>query len=160
MGVEVRVRRLGADEALLAAALHLQSLHAAGVRAEPGQLDRYAEAWSTGGDALPQWVAEAADAHCGTLLLRAPVPLPLPPGIDVTPGTAQVVLLYVVDPAPGGRSAPTRAQVQTGLLRTARAWAAQHGVSALDLPGDLGVVPDVLSALFAVGADPGHRVTW
>ena len=42
---EVTIRRAGAGDALIVAALHLQCARQAGMPAEPGYLDRFADAW-------------------------------------------------------------------------------------------------------------------
>jgi hypothetical protein len=141
--VDVRVRRLGEDEALLAAALHVQSVRAAGLTPQPGHLDRFAVAWLAGGPSLPQWVAEVEGEHCGTVLLRLPVPLP--PGISTRPPLAEVVLLYAGPP--GEAHQRRRELVARDLLDAALGWAADHGWAGLELAPDVRVPAPVLDAL-------------
>lgn len=153
--MDLRVRRLGDHEGLLAAALHLQSLHARGIAAQPGHLDRYAESWSAAGDLLPQWVAESDGEHRGTLLLRAPVSLP--PHIDPAQTVGEVVLLYVVSPLPGQVH-----QVQVGLLQAARRWSGEHSLEAIHLGAQLELMPSVrddLQVTPAVQGATGHLMS-
>lgn len=143
--MDVRVRRLGEDEALLAAALHVQSVRAAGHAPQPGHLDRFAVTWLAGGPALPQWVAEVAGEHCGTVLVRLPVPLP--PGVSPRPPLAEVVLLYAGPP--GDAHVRRRELVAGDLLDAALSWAAAHGWAGIELAPDVQVPAPVLDALGA-----------
>ncbi len=152
--MDVRVRRLAEDEALLAAALHVQSLRAAGQVPQAGHLDRFAVAWLSGGPALPQWVAEVDGEHCGTLLLRLPVPLP--PGVSTRPPLAEVVLLYAGPP--GEAHVRRRELVARDLLDAARGWAADHGWAGLELAADVRVPAPVLDALGAQVQPTQRRV--
>lgn len=94
--MDVRVRRLAKEESLLAAALHTQSLIAAGTPPAPGHLDDYAAAWLAGASRLPQWVAEADGQHVGTAMLRLGPHLPNLVGRDGT-RDAELVLLYALN---------------------------------------------------------------
>lgn len=143
--MDVRVRRLGQDEALLAAALHVQSVRAAGQVPQAGHLDSFAVTWLAGGPALPQWVAEVDGEHCGTVLLRLPVPLP--PGVSTRPPLAEVVLLYAGPP--GEAQVRRRELVARDLLDAALGWAADHGWAGLELAPDVRVPAAVLDALGA-----------
>lgn len=121
--MDVRVRRLRAEEALLAAALHVQSMHASGRTPAPGQLDRYAVAWHAGGDLLPQWVAEVDGRHCGTLLLR--LQPALPPGVGDRSRGAEVALLFDAEEGTG---------IEEALLEAARQWCRAHDLQAPTMP--------------------------
>lgn len=112
MASDVRVRRLGPEEGLLAAALHVQSLRAAGGTAPPGHFDRFADVWSGNWAHLPTWVAEHDGDHAGLLMVQLPPPLPAGVG---SPQWARAVLVYAV---PAG---PTE-QALVALLGTAARW--------------------------------------
>lgn len=76
--VDVRIRRAGADDVLVVAALHLQFALELGMRAEPGYLDRFAEFWLAERLDRPTWIAEGCGDHAGVLGTRRIRPLPLP----------------------------------------------------------------------------------
>lgn len=143
--MDVRVRRLAEDEALLAGALHVQAIRAAGGTPEPGHLDRFAVAWLAAGPALPQWVAEVDGTHCGTVMLRLPVPLP--PGVGAPRPPAEVVLLYAGPP--GEEHVRRRELVARDLLDAALGWATAQGWSGLEVAAGVSVPATVLDALGA-----------
>lgn len=72
------MRRAGADDALVVAALALQCAIHRGGATEPGFLDRYSRAWLARERELPVWLAEAGDEHGGFLQARVLDPLPVP----------------------------------------------------------------------------------
>ncbi|MDN5791217.1 MAG: GNAT family N-acetyltransferase [Micrococcales bacterium] len=76
--VDVRIRRAGADDALVVAALHLQFARELGMQSEPGYLDRFAEFWLAERPDRPTWIAECRSEHAGVLATRRIRPLPLP----------------------------------------------------------------------------------
>jgi hypothetical protein len=136
--MDVRVRRLGPEEGLLAAALHVQSLRAAGTAPPGGHLDRFAEVWTLSRDGLPTWVAEVEGRHAGVTMLQ--VPAVLPPLVGADRGWARLVLLYAV--AAAGQEAVTLA-----LVRAAVGWAGQRGLAGVEV-GEAAPVPAaVLDAL-------------
>jgi hypothetical protein len=152
--MDVRVRRLREDEALLAAALHVQALRASGRTPPPGHLDRFAASWLAGGPALPQWVAEVDGEHCGTVLVRLPVPLP--PEVSERRPLAEVALLYAGPAGPGQER--RRELVARRLLTAALAWAAEQGWTGLELADDVALPAPVLDALGAQVRPTHQRV--
>ncbi len=94
---DVRIRRAGPDDALVVAALHLQSARDLGHPGEPGFLDRFADAWLATRREHPTWIAESDGEHAGVLSARRLRPLPFPGRPDVSwlyVGTAFVVPAY------------------------------------------------------------------
>ncbi|MDN5763328.1 MAG: GNAT family N-acetyltransferase [Microlunatus sp.] len=85
---DVTIRRAGADDALVVAALHLQSARDLGHDGEPGFLDRFADAWLASRPDHPTWIAQSHGAHAGVLSTRRLRPLPFP-------GRPEVSWLYV-----------------------------------------------------------------
>lgn len=81
---EVTIRRAGADDALVVAALHLQFARDLGMPAELGYLDRFARAWLTERADRPTWIAESGGEHAGILETRRIRPMPWPGRPDVS----------------------------------------------------------------------------
>lgn len=75
---DVRIRRAGAADALIVAALHLQSARDLGHQGEPGFLDRFADAWLATQSDHPTWIAQSQGEHAGVLCTRRLRPLPFP----------------------------------------------------------------------------------
>ena len=119
------MRRAGADDALVAAALALQCAIHRGGSPEPGFLDRYARAWLARERELPVWLAEAGDDHGGFLQTRVLDPLPVPGG-QVRP-TLLVETFFVRPPHRG-------IGVGELLLESAVAWARDGGFAEVRVP--------------------------
>ncbi|OFE16195.1 GCN5 family acetyltransferase [Humibacillus sp. DSM 29435] len=81
---EVTIRRAGADDAFVVAALHLQSARDLGMRAEPGFLDRFVDAWLRARPDWPTWIAQREGEHAGILETRRLRSLPWPTQPEVT----------------------------------------------------------------------------
>ncbi|MDV3221570.1 GNAT family N-acetyltransferase [Intrasporangium sp.] len=81
---DVVVRRAGADDALVVAALHLQFARELGMPSESGYLDRFVDAWLAERPDRPTWVAEARGEHAGILETRRIRALPWPGRRDVS----------------------------------------------------------------------------
>ncbi len=75
---EVTIRRAGADDAFVVAALHLQSARNVGMAAEPGFLDRFVDAWLRERPDRPTWIAQRGGEHAGLLETRRLRSLPWP----------------------------------------------------------------------------------
>ena len=75
---EVTIRRAGADDAFIVAALHLQSALDLGMAAEPGFLDRLVDAWLRDRPDRPTWIAQRRGEHAGLLEARRLRSLPWP----------------------------------------------------------------------------------
>ncbi len=75
---DVVIRQAGADDALLVAALHLQSARDLAVPPEPGYLDRVAGVWLSERPDRPTWIAQSGGSHAGLLEARRIRPLPWP----------------------------------------------------------------------------------
>lgn len=85
---DVTIRRAGAADALIVAALHLQFALELGMPSEPGYLDRFADTWLAERPDRPTWIAESRGAHAGLLVTRRIRPLPWP-------GRPEVSWLYL-----------------------------------------------------------------
>lgn len=81
---DVRIRRAGTEDALVVAALHLQSARDLGQPSEPGFLDRFAEVWLASRPDHPTWIAESRGEHAGVLSTRRLRPLPYPGRPDIS----------------------------------------------------------------------------
>ncbi|MDC5697170.1 GNAT family N-acetyltransferase [Intrasporangium calvum] len=81
---DVVVRRAGADDAFIVAALHLQFARELGLPSEPGYLDRFVDAWLGERPDRPTWIAEARSLHAGILETRRIRALPWPGRKDVS----------------------------------------------------------------------------
>ncbi|HET7399960.1 MAG TPA: GNAT family N-acetyltransferase [Intrasporangium sp.] len=81
---EVIIRRAGADDALIVAALHLQSARGLGLPPEPGYLDRVADVWLSERPDRPTWIAQSRGEHAGLLEARRIRPLPWPGRPDIS----------------------------------------------------------------------------
>ena len=81
---EVVVRRAGADDALVVAALHLQFARELGMPSEAGYLDRFAGVWLADRQDRPTWIAESRGEHAGLLETRRIRALPWPGRPDVS----------------------------------------------------------------------------
>lgn len=112
---DVRIRRAGADDALIVAALHLQSGRDLGQVAEPGFLDRFADAWLAARPDHPTWIAESHGEHAGVLTARRLRPLPFP-------GRPEASWLYVgtVFVAPAHRKRGIGRSLIEGMLEWCR----------------------------------------
>ncbi|EWT06644.1 GCN5 family acetyltransferase [Intrasporangium chromatireducens Q5-1] len=112
---DVRIRRAGADDALIVAALHLQSGRDLGQVAEPGFLDRFADAWLAARPDHPTWIAESHGEHAGVLSARRLRPLPFP-------GRPEASWLYVgtVFVAPAHRKRGIGRSLIEGMLEWCR----------------------------------------
>lgn len=75
---EVTIRRAGADDAFVVAALHLQSARDLGMPAEPGFLERFVDAWLRERPDRPTWIAQRDGEHAGILETRRLRLLPWP----------------------------------------------------------------------------------
>ena len=75
---EVTIRRAGADDAFVVAALHLQSARDLGMPAEPGFLDRFVDVWLRERPDHPTWIAQRGGEHAGLLETRRLRSLPWP----------------------------------------------------------------------------------
>lgn len=120
----VLIRRAGAADGLLVAALTIQAAREEGLVPPVGFLDHYADAWLAQREAYPTWWAEAERQHVGLLVAHRIRPLPWPdePGA----GTLRPVRLfarpdYAVD------------VITSALRAAAREWAAAHGIVTFDL---------------------------
>lgn len=82
--VDVRIRRAGADDAYVVAALHVQFARDLGLPSEPGFLDRFAMAWLETRPDHPTWIAESRGQHAGVLSARRRRPLPFPSHPDTS----------------------------------------------------------------------------
>ncbi|MEO7129750.1 MAG: GNAT family N-acetyltransferase [Dermatophilaceae bacterium] len=113
--VDVTIRRAGVDDALVVAALHLQFARELGLPAEPGYLDRFADAWLGERPDRPTWIAECGGAHAGVLATRRIRPLPMP-------GSPDASWLYLTTHfvAPDHRSRGVGQALAEGLLDWAR----------------------------------------
>ncbi|WP_347354067.1 GNAT family N-acetyltransferase [Intrasporangium sp.] len=113
---DVLIRRAGADDALVVAALHLQSARDLGQDGEPGFLDRFVDAWLASRPDHPTWVAESRGEHAGVLSTRRLRPLPFP-------GRPEVSWLYVgtIFVAPGHRKRGIGRALIEGMLEWSRA---------------------------------------
>ncbi len=120
----VLIRRAGAADGLLVAALTIQAAREAGLVPPVGFLDRYADAWLAQREAYPTWWAEADRQHVGLLVAHRIRPLPWPdePGA----GALRPVRLFA--------RSDYAVDMITGALRAAaREWAATNGILAFDL---------------------------
>jgi GNAT superfamily N-acetyltransferase len=122
---EVRVRRAGADDALVAAALALQCAIHRGGSPDRGFLDRYARAWLARERDLPVWLAEAGEDHGGFLQARVLDPLPVP-ARQARP--TLLVETFFVRPAHRGIGVGER------LLQAAVEWARDGGFAEVRVP--------------------------
>ncbi|MEO6998378.1 MAG: GNAT family N-acetyltransferase [Terracoccus sp.] len=75
---EVTIRRAGADDAFVVAALHLQSARDVGMPPEPGFLNRFVDAWLRERPDHPTWLAQREGEHAGILETRRLRTLPWP----------------------------------------------------------------------------------
>jgi GNAT superfamily N-acetyltransferase len=75
---DVRIRRAGADDAYVVAALHVQFARDLGLPSEQGFLDRFASAWLETRPDHPTWIAESRGQHAGLLSAQRLRPLPFP----------------------------------------------------------------------------------
>ncbi|MDN5766600.1 MAG: GNAT family N-acetyltransferase [Humibacillus sp.] len=75
---EVTIRRAGADDAFVVAALHLQSARDLGMPSEPGFLDRFVDVWLRERPDRPTWIAQHDGEHAGILETRRLRTLPWP----------------------------------------------------------------------------------
>ena len=75
---EVTIRRAGADDAFVVAALHLQSARDVGMPSEPGFLDRFVDVWLQERPDRPTWLAQCEGEHAGILETRRLRSLPWP----------------------------------------------------------------------------------
>src|SRR4051812_12212983 len=91
--VDVRIRRAGADDAYVVAALHVQFARDLGLPPEPGFLDRFVNVWLEGRPDHPTWIAESRGQHAGVLSTCRLRSLPFPS----TPETSRldVATLFV-----------------------------------------------------------------
>ncbi|GAA1159979.1 hypothetical protein [Ornithinicoccus hortensis] len=148
---DVRVRQLRPEEGLLAAALHVQSLRAAGRTAPPGHLDRFASAWGRQRATLPTWVAEHDGTHAGVVMVQLPAPLPA----DLLgPQWARVVLLYAVPSGPVERATHALLQTATRWLRSDEGVAVAAGTPGLELVEGIRVPAATLDSLGARVEEP------
>jgi GNAT superfamily N-acetyltransferase len=81
---EVTIRRAGADDAFIVAALHLQFARELGMPSEPGYLDRFVDALLQERPDRPTWIAESRGEHAGILETRRIRALPWPGRRDVS----------------------------------------------------------------------------
>jgi GNAT superfamily N-acetyltransferase len=81
---EVTIRRAGADDAYIVAALHLQFARELGMPSESGYLDRFVDAWLADRPDRPTWIAESRGEHAGILETRRIRALPWPGRKDVS----------------------------------------------------------------------------
>jgi GNAT superfamily N-acetyltransferase len=81
---EVTIRRAGADDAFIVAALHLQFARELGMPSEQGYLDRFVDAWLQERPDRPTWIAESRGEHAGILETRRIRALPWPGRRDVS----------------------------------------------------------------------------
>lgn len=114
----LRVRRAGADDALVVGALRLQAARAAGAPTEPGFLDRFARVWDPG--THPTWVAEHAGRHAGVLIARVVADLPWPG--EPAQRRLETLTLFVAADA-----TPYDAEVRAALVAALRGWAREAG---------------------------------
>ncbi|HET8594690.1 MAG TPA: GNAT family N-acetyltransferase [Intrasporangium sp.] len=112
---DVRIRRAGPDDALIVAALQLQSARDLGHAGEPGFLDRFADAWLASRSEHPTWIAESHGEHAGFLSARRLRPLPFP-------GRPDASWLYVgtVFVAPAHRKRGIGRALMEGMLEWCR----------------------------------------
>lgn len=120
----VRIRQAGPGDALLVAALTIQSARAEGLAPEPGFLDRYAEGWLQHRATHPAWLAEAGGQHAGLLVVTRVRSLPWPG--RATRGRLWLERIFV-------RADQPRDVVANALRAAAREWAAARGVTMVDL---------------------------
>lgn len=114
-----RYRSARPEDALLVAALTLQSARAQDLRIPPGFLDRFAESWLDIAKQHPVWICEADGEHAGYLQCARIRPLPWP---GVTGGgELREERLFV-------RADFTGRHLEEGLRAAAAAWAASRGV--------------------------------
>jgi GNAT superfamily N-acetyltransferase len=81
---DVRIRRAGADDAYVVAALHVQFARDLGLPSEQGFLDRFASAWLETRLDHPTWIAESRGQHAGVLSARRLRSLPFPSHPDAS----------------------------------------------------------------------------
>jgi GNAT superfamily N-acetyltransferase len=75
---EVTIRRAGAEDAFIVAALHLQLARERGMPSEQGFLDRFVDVWLAERPDRPTWIAECRGEHAGVLETRRVRALPWP----------------------------------------------------------------------------------
>lgn len=75
---EVTIRRAGADDAFIVAALRLQSARHLGMPSEPGFLDRFVDVWLRERPERPTWIAQREGEHAGILAAKQVRRLPWP----------------------------------------------------------------------------------
>lgn len=148
MSDDVRVRRAERGEAFLLGALHLQSLTARGLRAQPrldegapSHVESFARAWEAHHELLPAWVAERAGEHVGMAVVQRQA-LPV-----VGDGIPVLLDLYALEQE--GRSTVTLA-----LIRTLVAWAGEQGAPGLRVGLGVELGAGVLNAAAAIVKRP------
>ncbi len=80
--VDVRIRRAGADDAYVVAALHVQCARDLGLPSGPGFLVRFVNEWLEGRPDHPTWIAGGHGQHAGVLSARRLRSLPFPSSPD------------------------------------------------------------------------------
>ena len=112
---EVTIRRAGADDAYVVAALHLQSARDLGMPAEAGFLDRFVDAWLPERHGRPTWIAQHDGEHAGILEARQARALPWPTRAQA--GALHVENLFV---APAHRRLGVAAALAEAMIEWAR----------------------------------------
>lgn len=112
---EVTIRRAGADDAFVVAALHLQSARDVGMPAEPGFLDRFVDVWLRERPDRPTWLAQREGEHAGILETRRLRSLPWPPQAEAS--ALHVENLFV---APAHRGVGVEVALAEAMIEWAR----------------------------------------
>ncbi len=124
------MRRAVVADALVVAALRLQSARAAGAPTEPGFLDRFAAAWDPGRH--PTWVAEQDGSHAGVLIAQVVTDLPWPG--QAIGRRLQVVTLYASADSAEIHSAAADPAVAEALTTAMTTWAHDTGLTVAGPP--------------------------
>jgi GNAT superfamily N-acetyltransferase len=137
---DVRIRRAGADDAYVVAALHVQVARDLGLPSEHGFLDRFASAWLERRPDHPTWIAESGGQHAGLLSARRLRSLPFPGRPDTS--RLDVETLFV---GPDHRGHGVGRSLVEGLLE----WCHETGVASVRVTADASSRPFFLRLGFA-----------